>query len=203
MGTHERQSGTAAECRTAETLFLYSEGLLEPDESRAVAVHVRACPQCAVRLREELSLSTTLRSLPAPRPSKNLAAAVTRHIRASRARAVSRWWWALATVLLLASGLQWLVTAGFSPSVALRNLTVALVDLVRSPLILAGDLADGSLWRDLAAFLDVLARVATSSPWWLAATAASFMLVAAATNSILYLAVRHALAGQRSKRSPR
>ena len=59
-------------CAEPETLFLYSEGLLEPAQTREVADHLAACPACRERYLVEAELSVSLRALPLPEPRTGL-----------------------------------------------------------------------------------------------------------------------------------
>jgi Putative zinc-finger len=180
-------------CAEPETLFLYSEGLLEPAQTREVADHLAACPACRKRYRVEAELSVSLRALPLPAPGADFAAGVGGRIRAGRRSRTPRWWWLAAAMLALAPAGMWLAAGGASgpgDGVALLDFVVSLV---RGPLALVGWLSSAQTWADLGSAAEALLGAIAGSPAYLATCIAAVVMVAAATNTLLYIAARRAL----------
>lgn len=184
-------------CTEPETLFLYSEGLLEPAQTRAVADHLAACPACRERYLVEAELSVSLRALPLAGAGASFAAGVGDRIRAGRRSGTPRWWWPAAAMLALAPAGLWLVAGGASVTGAGVALLDFVVSLVRWPLALAGWLSSAQAWADLGSAAEALLGAIASSPAYLATCIAAAVMVAVGTNTLLYIAARRALVTQR------
>lgn len=183
-------------CAEPETLFLYSEGLLEPVQTREVADHLPACPACRERYLAEAELSVSLRALPLPGPGASFAAGVGDRIRAGRSSRTPRWWWLAAAMLALAPAGLWLVAGGASATGAGVTLDF-VVSLVRAPLALASWLSSAQAWADLGSAAEALLGAVATSPTYVATCIAAAVIVAAGTNTLLYVAARRALIAQR------
>jgi len=186
-----QQHGTP--CAEPETLFLYSEGLLEPTPTREVAAHLAACPVCRERYLAEAGLSVSLRALPLPGPRADFAAGVAERIRAGGRSRTPRWWWLVAAMLAMAPAGLWLVAGGASASGAGVALLDFVVSLVRVPLATADWLTSAQTWTDLGAAAEALLGAIATSPAYLATCLAAAVMVAAAVNTLLYIAARRAL----------
>ncbi len=184
-------------CTEPETLFLYSEGLLEPAQTREVAGHLAACPACRERYLVEAGLSVSLRALPLPELRADFAVGVGDRIRAGRRSRTPRWWWLAAAVLALAPAALWLAAGGASTTGAGVALLDFVVSLVRMPLALASWLTSAQAWADLGAAAETLLGAIAASPAYLATCVAAAVMVAAATNTLLYVAARRALIANR------
>lgn len=180
-------------CAEPETLFLYSEGMLEPAQTREMAAHLAACPACRERYLVEAGLSVSLRALPLPSPGPDFAAGVRARIRGDGRSRTPRWWWPAAAMLALAPASLWLVAGGASATGAGVALFDFVVSLVRTPLALATWLSSAQAWADLGAVAEALLRAIASSPAYLATCIAAAVMVAAGTNTLLYIAARRAL----------
>jgi anti-sigma factor RsiW len=181
------------DCLSNEQLFFYSEGLLETDETRRIAAHMKSCESCAARYVEEIELTVALRELPAPVPSAALPGRVISQIRAARARSSSPWWWAVAFILLVASGLRWLPAGDISPEKAALSLTQFLSDGAIAVVQLVARLSDLDTWSHLGRAMLTLAEMAAESPLWLASSVTAVFMVAVAANVLLWSLTRHAL----------
>jgi len=180
-------------CAEPETIFLYSEGLLEPTETREMAAHLASCPDCRERYLVEVGLSVSLRTLPLPTPAAAFAARVGERIRRDGRNRTPRWWWLAAAMLALAPAGLWLATGGASATGAGVALLDFVVALVRTPLALASWLSSPQAWADLGAAAEALLGAIVASPAYLATCIAAAVMVAAATNTLLYVAARRAL----------
>lgn len=176
-----------------ETLFLYSEGLLEPAQTRKMAVHLAACPACRERYLVEAGLSVSLRALPLPAPGADFDTRVGERIRGVDRSRTPRYWWLAAAMLALAPAGLWLVTGGASATGAGVALLDFVVSLVRTPLALATWLSSAQAWADLGSAAEALLGAIVTSPVYLATCIAAAVMVAAGTNTLLYIAVRRAL----------
>ncbi len=185
-------------CLSAETLFFYSEGLLEPDETRAVAAHLRSCATCCARYRQEAELTVSLRSLPAPFPAAGFAGGVVERIRKEGvARATPRWWWLVAAVLALTPAVAWLALTPAGVAGAPGVLGDVLLSALHAPVAILAWLGSGDAWFALGATAEAIAGAVTSSPASLATFIAAIGVVAAFTNCVLWRAARIVLASQR------
>lgn len=175
-------------CPDGESLFFFTEGLLEPDERQTVAAHLKTCAACQKRVRMESELSVSLRQLPLPEPAPTMASAVRTRILADRRRQrASYWWWAVAAAFLLASGLRWLLVADFSLQGAALAMIDLLVFLVRSPLAIVGWLSDPETWETGATVVTSIAGgTIMSSPVGISAVALAALAVATAANLIVF-----------------
>ncbi|HZK48240.1 MAG TPA: zf-HC2 domain-containing protein [Thermoleophilia bacterium] len=182
------------DCLSNEQLFFYSEGLLDADETRRVATHLRSCEPCAVRYRAEIEFTVALRELPAPLPSPAMPSRVIQKIRAARSGRVSTWWWVVAFGLLVASGLRWLVVGGFSPQKGVESLTAFLWSATIALLQLVTRFGDLETWRQVGRSFVTVAEAAGASPVWLASSVVAAVMVAVATNVLLWKVARRALA---------
>jgi anti-sigma factor RsiW len=184
-------------CTEPETLFLYSEGLLDQAQTREVAEHLAGCPSCRERYLVEAGLSVSLRALPLPELRPDFAERVGDRIRAGRNSRTPRWWWPVAAMLALAPAGLWLAAGGASATGAGVALLDFVVSLVQMPLALAGWLSSAQAWADLGAVADTLLGAIAGSPAYLATCIAAALMVAACTNTLLYVAARRTLITRR------
>ena len=184
------------DCLSDEQLFFYSEGLLEADETRRVAAHLKSCGSCAARYVEEIELTVALRELPAPLPSATMPSRVISQIRAARVRTVSPWWWAVAFGLLVASGLRWLAAGDLSPERAASSLVDFLWNGAIAVLELIARLSDLDTWSHLGRAFVTVAEAAAGSPLWLASSVTAALMVAAAANVLLWSVAKRTLANR-------
>lgn len=184
-------------CVEPETLFLYSDGLLGPAQTREVAAHLATCPACRERYLVEAELSVSLRALPLPKPGAEFAAGVADRVRAGNRSRAPRWWWPAAAVLALAPAALWFVAGGASATGAGMALLDFVLSSVRAPLALAGWLSSPQAWADLGAAAESLLSAIVASPAYLATSLAAVLMVAAATNTLLYIAARRTLIAHR------
>lgn len=184
-------------CLEYETLFLYSEGLLEPAETRDLAAHLAACPDCRGRYRVEAEFSVSLRALPLLEPRAGFAAGVADRIRESSRGRAPGWWWPAAVLLALAPAILWFGAGGASIPGGGMALLEFVVSLVRTPLALAAWLSSAQAWTDLEAAAEALLSAIAGSPAYLATSLAAALMVAACTNALLYLAARRTLITRR------
>lgn len=180
-------------CAHPETLFLYSEGLLEATQTRGVADHMAVCPSCRERYRMETELSVSLRALPLPGPRADFAAGVRDRIGAARRSRTPRWWWPAAAMLALAPAGLWLMAGGASATGAGVALLDFVVSLVREPLALASWLTSAHAWADLGSAAEAVLGAIAASQTYLAVCIAAAVMVAAGTNTLLYIAARRTL----------
>lgn len=181
------------ECLPDEQLFFYSEGLLEAEEARGVAAHLKSCESCAARYLAELELTVALRELPAPLPSAAVPGRVVTQIRASRAGSASAWWWIAAFGLLVASGLRWLAAGDLS----LERAALSLVDFLWNGAVVIieviSGLGDPSTWTHFGRAFVAVAEMTAGSPLWLASSVAAALMVAVAANVLLWSVAKRTL----------
>lgn len=181
------------DCLSDEQLFFYSEGLLDADETRRVAAHLKSCGSCAAHYLAELELTVALRELPAPLPSAAVSSRVITRIRSTRAGSASAWWWVAAFGLLVASGLRWLAVGDLSPERAALSLVDFLWNGAVAMLELVARLGDLNTWTHLGRAFVTLAEMTAGSPLWLASSIAAALMVAVAANVLLWSVAKHAL----------
>lgn len=178
-------------CPDAESLFLYSEGLLEGEDHAQVASHLATCAACRERVRAESELTVSLRSLALPEPTAPLGAAVRTRIMSERRRRRAPYWWgAIAAAFLVASGVRWLLVADLSPQGAGLAVLELVLFIVRSPFALVGWLTDPETWGTAATVTTSLAVAVTSSPAMVALMILAALAVATAVNVALFGALR-------------
>jgi anti-sigma factor RsiW len=188
---------TVDACLSDEQLFFYSEGLLDEEETRSVAAHLKSCDLCAARYLAEVEFTVALRELPAPEPSTAMSKHVVKKIRGARAVGrTSVWWWVVALGLLVASGARWLVVGELSPVKAVVAIGDFTWDGAIGAVRMATLLGDLETWRHLGRASVSVLETASSSPVWLASSITAAVMVAVATNVVLWTVARRALAGR-------
>lgn len=175
-------------CVSDEDIFFYSEGLLETEAARVVAVHLRSCDRCSRRYLEEVELTVALKELPMPEPAAGWAGTVIRGIRTRREE--SSWWWIVAFGLLIASGAQWLIAANLSPGGAVSIILDWSVEGATGLLSLVTSLGNLETWERAArAGGAIIEATGASTPWSVVSLTAAAM-VALAANALLWSVAR-------------